>query len=65
MATRTSTADRITELRAELDALMRDKALPVLEDAAKDVTAWVRGRPLTAVVIAAGIGYLLGRARHR
>jgi ElaB/YqjD/DUF883 family membrane-anchored ribosome-binding protein len=70
---------QIAKLRAQVEALMRDRVAPALADAAgraesaahvaadtmrgqaEVVTTKVREQPLLAVLIAAGIGFLLGR----
>ena len=58
-------AIRIANLRAEMETLMREKIGPEVVEAAREtaasVTRAVRARPLTAILIAAGVGYLLGR----
>ena len=64
---------QIARLRQQLDALMRDKAIPAAETAvneaanamrgqAEALATTVRAQPLTAILIAAAIGFLLGRA---
>jgi ElaB/YqjD/DUF883 family membrane-anchored ribosome-binding protein len=68
--------DEIARLRAQLEALLKEKVTPAVaaiagraEDAAQsareqaDVLAGhIRERPLTAVLIAAAVGWLIGRA---
>lgn len=69
------TQRQINQLRAQVEALMRDRVTPaVTEVAGRANTAVRRGReqveamsgqvqerPLLAIFVAAGIGYLLGR----
>jgi ElaB/YqjD/DUF883 family membrane-anchored ribosome-binding protein len=72
-------ASQIGRLRAQVEALMRDKVAPVvgtatermgavahdagdaMRERADALAGTVRDRPLTAVAIAAVLGYLLGR----
>ena len=69
MTTQTEDAmAEITRLRDQLETLIRDKAGPVVENAAAsvdsvagDLADIVRGRPLVSLAIAAGVGFLLGR----
>jgi len=64
--------EQVRQLRAQLDDLMREKVSPAMEQAAgqaadalagqaEALAVRVRERPLAALLIAAGIGYLLGR----
>ena len=71
---------QIARLRDRVDALMREKALPAMENltaqaetSAREAAAWsrehaesargvVRAQPLAAVLIAAAVGFVLGRA---
>jgi ElaB/YqjD/DUF883 family membrane-anchored ribosome-binding protein len=70
---------QIAKLRAQVEALMKDRVTPAVADAAgraeaavhaatdtmrdqaEMVTTKVREQPLLAILLAAGIGYLLGR----
>ena len=67
---------QIARLREQVETLLRDKIAPVVEDAAEraeaasasvraraaELAGAVRHQPLTAIFIAAAIGFLLGRA---
>jgi ElaB/YqjD/DUF883 family membrane-anchored ribosome-binding protein len=67
---------QIARLREQVESLIREKVRPAMEDAAhraEAATAVVRERadefagavrhqPLTAILIAAAVGFLLGRA---
>lgn len=71
---------QIARLRAQVEALMRDKVAPkmhglveqvdasahdasaALHDKAEVVAAQVRAQPLTAILLAATAGFILGRA---
>ena len=71
---------QIARLRAQVEALMKDRVTPIVVDAASRaesavygaadavrgqaevVTTKVREQPLLAILIAAGIGFVLGRA---
>jgi ElaB/YqjD/DUF883 family membrane-anchored ribosome-binding protein len=67
---------QISRLRDQVENLIRDKVGPVMEDAAEraeaasatiraraeDVAGAVRHQPLTAVLVAIAVGFLLGRA---
>ena len=71
---------QIARLRERVDALVREKALPAMENlvaqgeaTAREACAWsrehaetargvVRTQPLAAVLIAAAVGFVLGRA---
>ena len=73
-------ASQIARLRAQVEALMKERVTPALAEAAgraetavygaagavrdqaEAVSGRVREAPLTAVLIAAAIGFLLGRA---
>ena len=70
---------QIARLRAQVEALMKDKVTPAVADAAgraeaamygaadtvreqaEAVSGRVREQPLLAILIAAGVGYALGR----
>jgi len=70
---------QIARLRAQVEALMKDRVTPVLSDMAgraesalntaagavrgqaQSLSGQVRNQPLIAILVAAGIGYLLGR----
>jgi ElaB/YqjD/DUF883 family membrane-anchored ribosome-binding protein len=68
--------DQIARLRAQLDVLLKEKVTPAVaavagraEEAAQtarqqaDVLAGhVRARPLTSILIAAAVGWVIGRA---
>jgi ElaB/YqjD/DUF883 family membrane-anchored ribosome-binding protein len=63
------TAAQIARLREQVEALMKDRVNPAMAEAAgivnehaEAVAGKVREQPLLAVVIAAAVGYLLGRA---
>jgi ElaB/YqjD/DUF883 family membrane-anchored ribosome-binding protein len=71
---------QIAHLRAQVEALMKERVTPALtemagraesvvnsatgavRDQAQMISGHVREQPLIAVLLAAGIGYLLGRA---
>ena len=71
---------QIARLRAQVEALMKDRITPAIADAAgraedavygaagvvreqaDALSGRVRAQPLVAILFAAGIGYLLGRA---
>jgi ElaB/YqjD/DUF883 family membrane-anchored ribosome-binding protein len=66
---------QIAHLRQQVETLMREKVTPVMEDAAGRASAAsreaadavaeeVRTRPLTALLIAVGVGFLVGRMSH-
>jgi ElaB/YqjD/DUF883 family membrane-anchored ribosome-binding protein len=69
------TQQQINHLRQQLETLMRERVTPAVADVAgraetavrrgreqaEVVSGQVRERPLLAILIAAGIGYLLGR----
>jgi ElaB/YqjD/DUF883 family membrane-anchored ribosome-binding protein len=69
------TQQQINQLRSQVDALMRDRVTPVVTDVAgrantamrrgreqvEAVSGQVQERPLVAILVAAGLGYLLGR----
>lgn len=61
------TADRITALRAELEALMAEagpvlrKAKEAIEPESERLAELIRARPLTAMAVALGVGFLLAR----
>jgi ElaB/YqjD/DUF883 family membrane-anchored ribosome-binding protein len=70
---------QIAHLRAQVEALMKERVTPAITDMAgcaenlvnnaagmvrdhaRTVSGHVREQPLTAVLLAAGVGYLLGR----
>ena len=61
---------QLARLREQIDILMTDYISPKLCDWAdslrghrETVCDQVRERPLTAVLVAAGVGFMLGRAR--
>ncbi len=71
------TADQLARLREQVDALIRDKVAPAVEGAtefvgevaqdamrgsARVLAGGVRAQPLAAILIAAALGFLLGRA---
>ena len=69
------TQRQINDLRAQVETLMRDRVTPAVTDVAgraetamrrtreqvEAVSGEVQERPLLAIVVAVGIGYLLGR----
>jgi ElaB/YqjD/DUF883 family membrane-anchored ribosome-binding protein len=62
-------SDQLAGLRAEVDRLTNERIRPAFDDAttrvkeqADAVAARVRDQPIAAVLIAAGIGFLVGRA---
>lgn len=66
-------SEQIARLRAQVEALMQDKIGPAVTEAAGHAEAIameqaelladkVRAQPLLAIGIAAGLGFLLGRA---
>ena len=69
------TTEQIAKLREQVEALMRERVTPVLADAAnraetamdavrhqaEQVSDRVKEQPLIAVLVAAGVGFLLGR----
>jgi ElaB/YqjD/DUF883 family membrane-anchored ribosome-binding protein len=73
------TTTQIARLRAQVEALMKDRVTPAVADAAgraeaamygaadavrgqaESVSGKVREQPLLAILIAAGVGYALGR----
>ena len=73
------TTTQIARLRAQVEALMKDRVTPAVADAAgraeaamygaadavhgqaETVSGKVREQPLLAILIAAGVGYALGR----
>jgi ElaB/YqjD/DUF883 family membrane-anchored ribosome-binding protein len=73
---------QIAHLRAQVEALMKDRVTPAVTDMAgcaedamnkaagmvreqtQSLTAHVREQPLISVLLAAGVGYLLGRTLH-
>ena len=62
-------AAQIARLREQVEALMRERVRPVVAEAAdamhehaEAVAGRVREQPLLAVLIAAAVGYVLGRA---
>ena len=70
------TREQIARLRAQVEALMRDRVEPALSSAAEragqgmtairdqadNVTAGIRAQPLLSVLVAATVGFLLGRS---
>lgn len=61
-------AAQLDELRAEVERLAREHVAPAVAEAtdaaeaqAEKLAAQVRAHPLAAVLVAAGVGYLLGR----
>ncbi len=61
--------DQLESLRAQIEQLTEERIRPAVTDAANQVkqqtdalAAQVREQPIAAVAIAAGIGFLLGRA---
>lgn len=61
--------DQLDSLRAQIEQLTEERIRPAVTDAANQVkqqtdalAEQVRQQPLAAVAIAAGIGFLLGRA---
>ena len=63
------TAAQIARLREQVEALMRDRVTPamgeaadIMQEHAEAVAGKVREQPLLAVLIAAAVGYVLGRA---
>ena len=73
---------QIAHLRAQVEALMKDRVTPavtemagcaedavnkaagMVRDQTQSLTAHVRDQPLISVLLAAGVGYLLGRTLH-
>jgi ElaB/YqjD/DUF883 family membrane-anchored ribosome-binding protein len=69
------TQRQINQLRGQVETLMRERLTPVITEVAgradtavaavreqsEAVSGQVRERPLLAILIAAGIGFLLGR----
>ena len=60
---------QIARLRAQIDVLMREQVSPALANASEragevgnQIAGQVRQQPLTAILVAAAIGFLLGRA---
>jgi ElaB/YqjD/DUF883 family membrane-anchored ribosome-binding protein len=61
--------DQLDSLRAQIEQLTEERIRPAVTDAANQVreqtdalAARVREQPLAAIAIAAGLGFLLGRA---
>jgi len=59
---------QIARLRAQIDVLMREQVAPALANASEragevgnQIAGQVRQQPLTAILVAAAIGFLLGR----
>ncbi len=73
------TQRQINQLRAQVETLMRDRVTPAVMDMAdradtamrrgreqaEAVSGRVQERPLVAILVAAGIGYLFGRFLSR
>ena len=64
-------SDQLASLRAQVEQLTSERVRPAVTDAANQVkektdalAARVRDQPIAAVAIAAGIGFLVGRARR-
>ncbi|MGH7154819.1 MAG: hypothetical protein ACREF3_12905 [Acetobacteraceae bacterium] len=71
-------AAQIARLREQVEMLMRERVTPALADVAdraesamgamknqaEVLSGQVRDKPLIAVLLAAGLGFLLGRALH-
>jgi ElaB/YqjD/DUF883 family membrane-anchored ribosome-binding protein len=69
------TQRQINQLRREVETLMRERLTPAVTDVAgradtavsaireqsEAVSGQIRGRPLFAILVAVGVGYLLGR----
>ncbi len=58
------TIEQIAKLREQVEMLMRERVTPVLADAAsraESALGTVREQPIPAVLIAAAVGFLLGR----
>jgi ElaB/YqjD/DUF883 family membrane-anchored ribosome-binding protein len=62
-------SEQLANLRARIEELTEERIRPAVTDAANQIreqtdalAARVRDQPLAAVVIAFGIGFLLGRA---
>ncbi len=67
---------QINRLREQVESLIRDKVGPAMEDVAdraeaatanvraraNEIASAVRHQPLTAILVAAAVGFLLGRA---
>lgn len=71
--------EQIAHLRAQVEALMKDRVTPavtdmagraenvlnnaatMVRDRAQSLSGQVRDQPLISVLVAAGVGYLLGR----
>jgi ElaB/YqjD/DUF883 family membrane-anchored ribosome-binding protein len=66
-----SAEDQIARLRNQVEALMKDRVTPMVTNLhsasdsvrhqADNVSGRVRQQPLVAVVVAAGVGFLIGR----
>ena len=59
--------DRVTPAVADMAGRAEEAALQAKDYACEKIdglTRNVRARPLTALAIAAGVGYLVGRVRH-
>ncbi|MDE2006308.1 MAG: hypothetical protein KGI51_07065 [Rhodospirillales bacterium] len=68
--------EQIARLRAQIDALMKDRVEPAFAHAAEtaghamdavrgqadSVSAQIRAQPLVAVLVAAAVGFVLGRS---
>jgi ElaB/YqjD/DUF883 family membrane-anchored ribosome-binding protein len=71
-------AEQIAKLREQVEVLMRERVTPALADVAgraetamgavrdqaESVSGQVRDKPLIAVAVAIGIGFLIGRLMH-
>ncbi len=62
-------SDQLAGLRAQVEQLTNERIRPAVNDAAHQVkvqtdalAARIREQPIAAVLIAAGVGFLIGRA---
>ena len=64
--------EQIGQLRAQVETLLRERVAPFVEEAAAQaeeiagqqteaLAGHIRAQPIVSVLIAAGVGYLLGR----
>ncbi len=72
------TAEQVAKLRAQVETLMRERVTPALAEAAaraetamgaarhqaESLSDQVRAQPLSAMLIAAAIGFFAGRILH-